>query len=354
MSKINSINKKAKEQLMELMGDVDERFIREYMEAGDTPQKLNLFRRPRRWRFSVALAAAMVMLFGTISFAVVPAIGHLHANLAHEREAILKNFSEIQTAYALPVGDTQECNGVTGTLDSVTLEDHYLLFKYSFDWSGLEEAQDGSFHTWFLPWNFYVEEGDTVICMSDYTRGLHTQIYPGSVEDDFSGAYLYCLDLDGTEGQSLVGRELTLKLLYSADGTGFVHTFTPKSCFTDREWRIGKKYIFDGHEIRLDSLRESALYVSLSVDCSNTIGHAEDEYMFILSDELGNDYTVYPYEDDPRGYYFTKPDTMGTQLTLKIVRRRLASGPSGADGNDSYDVLREIPIELDASRWDSF
>lgn len=160
----------------------------------------------------------------------------------------------------------------------------------------LEDAQNGSFHTWFLPWFFYIEGDGKVICQSEYTRGLHTQIYPDDTEDDFSGTFLYCIDLCDIDGKSLVGKELTVRLLY-----------------------------------------------------------AEDEYMFNLSDDLGNDYSVFPYEDeDTNGYWFTKPDTVGTQLTLKIVRSQLASDSFGHITDDSYEVLCEIPIELKTPLWERF
>lgn len=343
---MNRTNRKAAEQLMNAVGAVEEQYIREYMDALAKTQGPRISQkagRPGKLRLTLALAAIMVLLLGTVSAAA--AIGHFRANSAHEQEAVLKNFSELQTAYTLPVGETQECNGVKGTLNSVLLEDHYLVFHYTFDWSGLEEARDGSFHTWFLPWFFYIEENGRVICQSEYTKDLHTQICSIDSNSDFSDTYLYCIDLNGTEGQGLVGKELTLRLLYSEDGKGFINTFTPETCFTDREWHIGKTYKFEGHKITLDSVRESALYVTLFVDC-DAIGRAEDEYQFVLSDELGNDYTVYPYEDT-NGYWFTKPESVGTQLTLKIVRSRMTSDLQGNITDDRYDVLLEIPVELD-------
>lgn len=350
-------NRKASEQLMDAIGAVDEQYIREYMEVRDKMRNLRTSGgsgRPKKLKLTLVLAAVLIMLFGTISIAAVSAIGHFHTNNVHESEAILKNFSELEAAYFLPIGGTQECNGVKGTLNSVLLEDHHLLFSYTFDWSGLEDAQDGSFHTWFLPWFFYIEGDSRIICQSEYTRGLHTQVYPDDIEDDFSETFLYCIDLDDIEGQSLVGKELTIRLLYAENGDGFVNTFTPETCFTDREWHIGKTYEFEGHEITLDSVRESALYVTLFIDC-DAIGRSGDEYMFILSDELGNDYTVFPYEDeDTNGYWFTKPETVGAQLSLKIVRSRLTSDSFGQITDDSYEVLCEIPIELKPSFWESF
>ena len=115
-----------------------------------------------------------------------------------------------------------------------------------------------------------------------------------------------------------------LQLLYAKDGEGFVSAISPKTCFTGKEWHIGETYEFEGHKITLDSVRESALYVTLFVE-SESIGHAEDEYMFVLSDELGNDYTVFPYEDpDANGYWFTKPEAVGTQLRSVLWQRGLA------------------------------
>lgn len=329
-----------REQLMTAIGEIDEKYIIEYLKKCAHPTRS----RRAGIRHTFILAAAMAALLGTVSLAAVPMIGHFLANYAHERERILKNFDEIESEYAVSIGDTQECNGVTGTLNSAIVEDHYLLLSYTFDWSGLEEAQDGSFHTWFLPWFFYITEGNNVICYSAYTNGLHTQIYPENDENDFTGTYLYCIDLDDIPGESLIGKKLTVQLLYSGNGDGFISTFTPQSCFTDRNWSIDKDYQFESHEIRLKEVRESALYVTLFLDCA-TIGHAGDEYQFVLSDELNHDYSVYSYGDDG-SYWFTKPESTGAQLTLKIVRSHLQTDTVGQIIEDSYEVLYEIPIEL--------
>ncbi len=355
---MNATSRKANEQLMDVIGNVEERYIKEYMDTIKTQHRTQDRRiggstgRTGKLKLTVLLAAIMILLLGTVSAAAVFAVGHFHADHLHEQETILKNFDTIAASCALPVGGPQECDGVKGTLNSILLEDHHLLFSYTFDWSGLEEAQDGSFHTWFLPWFFYIADGDTVICQSEYTGGLHTQTYADGTADEFSDTFLYCIDLDGLEGQSLVGKELTVQLLYAADGDGFTYTFTPQTCFTDREWQIGRTYEFEGHQITLDSLRESALYITLSIDCEG-IGRAGDEYQFILSDELGNHYTLYPYEEDADGYWFTKPETVGAQLTLKVIRSNLAADIHGVITDDSYDVLFEIPIELKTSFWDS-
>lgn len=339
------------EQLMTAIGEIDEKYIHEYLKARVTAEKSYLpahFQRKHAnstgLRHPFILAAAIAAMLGTVSLAAVPIIGHLLANYAHERECILKNFDEIEAEYAVPIGDTQECSGVTGTLNSAIVEDHYLLLSYTFDWSGLEEAQDGSFHTWFLPWFFYITEGDRIICSSTYTEGLHTQTYPENVDNDFTATYLYCIDLGDIPGESLTGKELTVQLLYSKDGEGFTSTFTPRSCFTDRDWIIERGYRFGEHEIRLKEVRESALYVTLFLDCP-AIGHAGDEYQFILSDELNHEYAVYSYGDDG-SFWFTKPESTGAQLTLKIVRSHLKTDSVGQIIDDSYEVLYEIPIEL--------
>lgn len=352
---MNRTSRKASEQLMDVIGNVNERYILEYMETQHGTQDSRMPERTGRTgklKLTLLLAAIMIMLFGTVSAAAIFAVGHFHADRLHEQEAILKNFDSIASSCALPVGGLQECNGVKGTLNSVLLEDHHLLFSYTFDWSGLEEAQDGSFHTWFLPWFFYIADGDTVICQSEYTGGLHTQSYPGNPETECSDTFLYCIDLGDLEGQGLVGKELTVQLLYAEDGGGFTDTFTPQTCFTDREWQIDKTYEFEGHQITLDSLRESALYVTLFIECDG-IGRSGNEYQFILSDELGSRYPLYPYEDeDSHSYWFTKPETMGTQLTLEIIRSNLASDRYGEITDDSYDVLYKIPIELETSFWE--
>lgn len=330
---------KINEQLLNIMGSVDEEYIQEYIDAQTNTHKS----RRTRMRFSVALAAAMVLLLGTVSLAAVPAIGHFLANLANANRIVIQNFDDIEAVYAVRIDDTQECNGVVGTLHNAVVEDHRILLHYTFDWSGLEEAGDGSFHSYFLPWFFYIKEGDTVLCQSEYMEGLYVESYD---IDDTKVTYLYCIDLNDVEGQDLMGKELTIQLLYEQDGEGFTSTFTPTSCFTDRSWDIGKTYSFDEHSISLVRIEESALYVTLFIDCS-TIGHNEDDYRFVLSDELGNDYIAYPNrDDDTYGYWFIKPEKVGTQLTLKVIRSNMETDPYGAIIDDSYEVLYEIPIEL--------
>lgn len=336
------MNRNVNEQLLDVIGDVDERYIREYMDA-----KKHRKRR-MKMRLLLPLAAALAMLLGTISLAAaIPAIGHFLKNFLSEKRIVMETFDAIEADYGIPIQDTQECNGVIGTLNSVIVEDHHLLLSYTFDWGGLEEAKDGSFHTYFLPWFFYITEGDTVLCQSAYTKNLHTQTYSGDAEDALTKATnLYCIDLKDIDGQELLGRELTVRLLYSGTEGGFVSSFTPQTCFPDRSWTIDKTYEFEGHSIRLDRVQESALYVTLFIDCP-TIGHSGDNYAFVLSDELGNDYTAYPNGDsDLNGYWFTKPEAMGEQLTLKIIRSNLTSDPYGEIIDDSYEVVCEIPVEL--------
>ncbi len=335
------MNRKMNEQLLDIIGDVDERYIKEYIDAGNARAGK---RKPRhvRTRLSLALAAAMIMLLGTASLAAaIPAIGHFLKNLANENQAIMQNFDKIEAEYAVPIGDTQECDGVIGTLNSAIVEDRHLLLSYTFNWSGLEEAKDGSFHTYFLPWFFYITNGDEVICQSEYTGDLHTQIYHGDAEEDPAEmTNIYCIDLNELNGEDLIGKELTVRLLYAQDGEGFVSSFTPKSCFPDRSWDIGKTYAFGEHKITLERVQESALYVRLFIDCA-TIGHD------------GDDYTAYPYDDnDTDGYWFAKPETMGTQLSLKVIRSGRKVNSYGETIDDSYEVLYEIPIELKSSFWD--
>lgn len=330
---------KMNEHLLNIMGSVDEEYIQEYIDAQAKTHKS----RRTKMRFSVALAAAMVLLFGTISLAAAPVIGHFLANRANANRIVIQNFGDIEAAYAVSIDDTQECNGVVGTLHNAVVEDHRILLHYTFDWSCLEEARDGSFHSYFLPWFFYIKEGNTVLCQSEYMEGLYVESYD---IDDTKATYLYCIDLNDTEGHDLMGKELTVQLLYDQGGEGFTSTFTPTSCFTDRSWDISKTYSFDEHRISLERIEESALYVTLFIDCS-TIGHNEDDYRFVLSDELGNDYTAYPNrDDDTYGYWFIKPEKVGTQLTLKVIRSNMETDPYGAIIDDSYDVLYEIHIAL--------
>ncbi|MBD5460769.1 MAG: hypothetical protein HDR26_07490 [Lachnospiraceae bacterium] len=328
---------KMSEQLLNIIGSVDEEYIQEYIDAQAKTHKS----RRTRMRFSITLAAAIVLLIGTVSTAAVPAIGHFLANRANADRIIMQNFADIEAAYAVRIDDTQECGGIVGTLNSAVLEDHCVLLCYTFDWSGLEEARDGSFHSYFLPWFFYLKEGNTVLCQSEYMEGLYVESYAAG---ETKATYLYCIDLNGMEGQDLTGKELTVQLLYEQDGEGFTSTFTPTSCFTDRSWNIGKTYTFGEHRISLERIEESALYVTLFIDCG-TIGHNEDDYRFILSDELGNDYTSYPNRDnDTYGYWFIKPEQVGAQLTLKVIRSKMETDPYGGIIDDSYEVLYEIPI----------
>ena len=336
------MSEKKSEQLLNIIGSVDEEYIQEYIEAQAKTSKS----KRTRIRFSVALAAAMVLLIGTVSLAAVPVIGHFLTNLANGNRIVMQNFDDIEAVYAVRIDDTQECNGVVGTLNNAVVEDHRVLLCYTFDWSGLEEARDGSFHTYFLPWFFYITEGDTEISQSEYMNGLYIEGYNDETEEETKATYLYCIDLSGVEGRDLMGKELTVKLLYEPGGEGFTSTFTPISCFTDRSWNIGKTYSFGEHRISLERIEESALYVTLFIDCS-TIGHNEDDYRFVLSDELGNDYTAYPNRDnDTYGYWFIKPEEVGAQLTLKVIRSKMEATPYGEIIDDSYEVLYEIPIEL--------
>lgn len=342
-------NDRGKEALLDIMGDVEEAYVREYLDASLHSRG----RRRPKIRFTIALAAALGMLLGMVSLAAVPSIGHFLDNLIHEQDVVVQNFDKIASEYALSIGDTLECDGIVGTLNSAILEENHLLLSYTFNWSGLEEAGDGSFHTYFLPWFFYITEGNHVICQSEYTKNLHTQNYPDDAgEDPMEMTLLYCIDLEGVKGQDLVGKELNVRLLYAKEGKGFSSSFTPESCFPGREWKIDRTYEFGEHRIRLDSVRESALYVTLFLDCAD-IGHKDDEYAFLLSDELGNDYTVYPDEDNAaNGYWFTKPEAMDGRLILKVIRGRLESDSYGLPVNDSYEVLYEIPIELESSFWE--
>lgn len=346
-TRCNIDRKEIKKQLFDTIGDIDEQYIQEYI---DTQSGMRGYR-SGKIRLTVVLAAVMILLLGTVSLAAIPAIGHFLTNLANERQVIIQNFDDIEAEYAVPIADTQECGGLIATLNSAVVEDHRLLLSYTFDWSGLEEARDGSFHTYFLPWFFYITEGDNIICQSMYTKNLHTQTYSDGADEDSRLTALYCIDMDTVEGSELIGKELTVKLLYSSGGDGFVSTFTPESCFTGRTWDIDRTYTFGEHDIHLDRVQESALYVTLFIDCA-TIGHSGNEYAFVLSDELGNDYTVYPYgANDIAGYWFTKPAQMGSRLTLKVVRSGLESNQYGEIIDDSYEVLYEIPIELKTSFW---
>ena len=185
-----------------------------------------------------------------------------------------------------------------------------------------------------------------MICQSEYMEGLYVEVYDDDTVEETKATYLYCIDLNGVEGRDLIGKELTVRLLYNQGGEGFSSTFIPTSCFTDRSFNIGKDYSFGEHRVSLERIEESALYVTLFIDCS-TIGHNGDDYQFVLYDELGNDYTAYPNRDnDTYGYWCIKPEEVGAQLTLKVIRSKMETDPYGEIIDDSYEVLYEIPIEL--------
>jgi len=345
------MNKNAKEQLLDTIGTVDECYIQEYLDA----QSKTIRPRRMKMRLTAIPAAAMIILLGTVSLAAaLPAIGHFLADFKSEQQAVIQNFDDIEAEYAVRIDDTQECGGVAGTLNSAVLEADHLLLSYTFNWECLKEAEDGSFHTNFLPWFFYIMEDNSIICRSEYTKGLHTQIYADSADrNPAEMTLIYCIDLKNVDGRNLVGKELTVRLLYAQNGEGFSSTFTPETYFSGRSWNIGRTYKFDGHTIRLDRVQESAMYIALFIDCP-TIGHPGDDYSFVLSDELGSHYTAYPNGNNTAGgFWFTKPVNMGSQLTLKVIRSGMESDLSGIITDDSYEVLYEIPIELNNSFLDA-
>ena len=94
---------KMNEHLLNIMGSVDEEYIQEYIDAQAKTHKS----RRTKMRFSVALAAAMVLLLGTISLAAAPVIGHFLANRANANRIVIQNFGDIEVAYAVSIDDTQ-------------------------------------------------------------------------------------------------------------------------------------------------------------------------------------------------------------------------------------------------------
>jgi len=70
-------------------------------------------------------------------------------------------------------------------------------------------------------------------------------------------------------------------------------------------------------------------------------------YLLLLADEEGNDFTLYPYDDNAaEGYWFVKPDHVGEKLILKIAHNRMDRDQYGGIIDDSYEVLYEIPVAL--------
>ncbi len=347
------MNQQGKELLFDKIGEIEEGYIREYVEEKERETRGmeggTLKKRKARGgkRFSLALAAAAAALLGTVSFAAVPAIGHFLESWQNERHAVVKNFDQIEAEYGVDLDIVQECDGVVCTWNSAVVEERFLVLNCTFDWSGLEEAQNGSFHTWYLPWSFRLEADGRAVAGSENTEGLHTQSYhkEGAALSDFSDTYLYCIDLGDTDGRSLVGKELTVRLTYGEEGDGFGAVFTPNACYEDRSWLIDKSYELGERELVLKEVRESALYVTVLLDC-DFAGNTEG-YTLVLSDELGGDYALYPYdENEEEGYWFTKPEQMGEKLVLKVVRSRVERDVYGNIIDDSYEVLYEIPVEL--------
>ena len=98
------MSREANEQLLDQMGAIRESYIREYIEArSKTRRKKSL-----KMRFTIPLAAAMAILFGTVSLAAIPIIGNFLANFRAEQRAVIENFDAIEAEYAVPKGDTQE------------------------------------------------------------------------------------------------------------------------------------------------------------------------------------------------------------------------------------------------------
>lgn len=341
------MSRKANEALLDAIGAVDERYIQEYVEMQEQKKK----RRKQWYRMPFAAVAAIVAaaFLGTAGVAAfVPMIGSFRESRENDSRAVIRNFDEIEKAYAVQIGDVQKCCGVTATLNSAIVEDHHLLLRYTFDWSELEEARDGSFHTWFLPWFFYIAEGENVICSSEYTKELHTQNYLAEDGDNFTRmTLLYNIELENIKGEDLLGKELTVRLLYAEGGEGFCSTFVPKDCYADRYWEIQKKYKFGEDEIVLKGVQETALYVVLFIE-HNT------DYTFVLADEQGKNYTLYPYDDNKTdGYWFVKPENAGGGLILKVVRR-LQADAAGELAGDGFEVVYEIPIRFKESFFSWF
>ena len=95
---------KMNEQLLNIMGSVDEKYIQEYIDARAKTHKS----KRTRMRFSLPLVAAMVLIIGTVSLAAVPAIGHFLTNLTNANRIVMQNFDDIEAVYSVRIDDTQE------------------------------------------------------------------------------------------------------------------------------------------------------------------------------------------------------------------------------------------------------
>lgn len=339
-----------KELLLQTIGEIDQQYIQEYTDS------VQQSRPRRRIRFVATLAAVVAILAGSLSIAaafdvdMIGEIGHYFTAWSIGHDVAIQNYREIQSKCGVDIYDEQTCGGVTATLNTAVLEEHQLVLAYDFNWSGLEYAQDGSFHTYFLPWKFEILADNEVICTSDNTEGLHTQTEYFHYDEaaNLIGANIfYTLDLPSAiTGKELTGKLLTVRLLYS-DDSGFSSSFTPTAYFQGQTWQLDAEATVGNATIHVTQVKESSLYLTLLMDCKNV---EENQLSFLLSDESGIDYDIYVNDTSAENeYWFVKPPELGQHLTLKVVRNQIQTDELGEIIDDSYEVVCELPLDLSTS-----
>lgn len=346
---------KANEALLRAIGGIDESYIREYIQA-QTGERHHT-RRGIRWIALVAAVLALLLSCVAVAAAVSPMFGNLLEVRSREKDITVRLFDEIEAEYACQIGETQTCDGIVGTINSIIVQDHHLLVSCTFDWRNHPEYRDrGTWHSYFLPYSCYLLEEDKVLSGNEEMDGFHVTTYlPEGDEDMGHETVLYTIDLKEVDGQSLLGRKLTLRLVYgdhgevSPENAGFSADFTPEKCLSERVWAINRTWQVAGSTVTVKEVQETALHVTLFID-SPDIGHTGDRYRYMLCDENGTAFEVStPYDDyDTEGWWFIKPENMGKKLTLQVVELH-----ENWEDNElveaTYDVVCEIPLELKRS-----
>lgn len=365
------------EFLMEEMSYLRDEYIKDYLEssslgAGAAVNRRGLFgqrKRNRRaaekrsWWSSIPKAASIALIAALcgggvgVLAAVYPEIGHYFSGLNNEFATVIEDYNTVAQEYGVAVGDTSEKGNIRATLNEVILEENDMVLSYTYELVDAAQSSYGAgiVQTSDMPWDMYFIVEDEVILHAD-SEAMHTQLYFPEEETGNSTTILYTVDLGEYTGKDLAGKEITVYFSYQRtfdEGMeqGFVASFTPKDYFEKQIWPVDMSYTFEGHEITINRVEATALYVTVFMDC-DTFEELEDTYTFLLADERGDIYQLYPYRDNSvQGYWFTKPADLGNQFTLQIIENHTRTDLQGQVLEDSYDIIYEIPIELKASLW---
>lgn len=337
------------EKLLNEMGCIEEAYVRDYLEH--TADCRRAARIPKNVAAAVLALAIFIVGSGTV-YAAATIIRHYFSGIENEGRAVVKNYSEIAEEYGVTVGQSKQYGKLEAVCREVVAGEEELLLQMTYTLTDPAEATygDGRITPADLPFRIYVFEGEKLL-LSAESGDIYTELL-GESEDGSSWTILY--DVNAAEGtEQLVGKELTVCLAYSVDAdgdtvdasnaksAGFVYTFLVPDYYGEHTWKLNQSYRYDGHEIALHSVREKALYLVLDIEC-------DTDYTFLLCDDAENIYRVYPYRDnDANGYWFVKPPVMGKKLTLQVIDNRSVYSEQGEVLSDEYEVLYEIPIELD-------